>query len=1059
MDVKKALEFQEKLENSIFWIWVKKFKFSFFLIIIILVMSAISLYQIPKESVPKINLDAFTIQTEYRWASVDLVDKQVTQKIEKSIKNIKWVEKITWASNAWFSSIVVELSSWTDRLKFKSDLDDAVRAVDFDSWIKTPKIEEFKIDTALMYKLLVYWDKDKFSYEEILWKGKYLQDKLEWVDWIASAKPDEYEWEEVKILLKKDKVEELWISMPRIDSIIRANLDWFWLWTHKLEDDYFTYGLTDWENSVRYLEDIIISADNYSIVKLSDIAEITLDTKEWNKKIYAWSYDNSWNYWVWLIVNKVDGRSIFEVSENFKSKVEKLFDEDKNLDGLNYVYTYDLYEYLEEDYRVLSENATKTILIVLVVIWLLVSLKEWLLAAFTIPLSFWLAILILEKMGYTLNFLTNFSLVLAFWIAIDAWIVIVEWAYDKLKLWFSSKNAIILTVKEFAPALISWTLTTVAVFIPIIFLPWAMWKFLSFIPITILLALFCALILDLTLTWAIFYKANKSKKTYSKDKELERFLTQEEKNLLEYDRQWKEETLEEKKSKKDKISDKVHSLYYKSIEKILDSKRLRRVFIITPIILLIACLAIIWPRVWVNLFPKWDEWFVVASIEWDPKIIAENIDEIDKKISQIKELKWYTITLEKKEAFLEVELKPLTIRKNESLLSSDEVEKKLRKDLQIFTKRGLSVDIRQSDWWDSWDKPVSIRLVASPNSSYQDLLKTWENLSEQIRNVEWIKYVSDWTSGEFKKIEIDIDKQKAAILWFDVATIWQTLYSAMNGYESGVINIWWPKDIVIKYKEFDSWVAPSEILNVKIENSSWQKVPIWNFASLKLDKWFDEIVRNSWEIAIFLEADVEKWLDIVEIQQKVTNIAQNYAYPEWISFEEWGEIKQNKKLIVSIVSSFFLAIMMIYLILVWQFNSYMQPFMIVYAIFLTLIWVSLGLYFHSLQYSIAFWIWMIAMAWIVVNDDIIFIDKINKNLLKSWEFKHSIISWATSRLQPVFITTVTTVAWVLPLASRDAFWASISYTIVYGLIFGSIFTLFVTPPLYYSLFKKYYPDK
>lgn len=1059
MDIKKALEFQEKLENSIFWIWVKKFKFSFFLIIIILVMSAISLYQIPKESVPKINLDAFTIQTEYKWASIDLVDKQVTQKIEKSIKNIKWIEKVTWASMAWFSMVRVRLSSWIDRIKFKSDLDSAVRAVDFDSWIKTPKIEEYKIDSALMYKLLVHWDKDRFSYEEVLSKWKYLQEKLEKLDWIASAKPDNYEWDEVKILLKKDKVEELWISMQRVDSIVRANLDWFWLWTHKLENDYFTYWLTDWENTINYLEDIIISADNYSIVKLSDIAEISLDTKESTKKVYAWSFDNKGNYWVWLIINKVDWRSIFEVSENFKSKVEKIFSEDKELEWLNYIYTYDLYEYLEEDYRVLSENATKTILIVLVVIWFLVSLKEWLLAAFTIPLSFGLAILILEKMGYTLNFLTNFSLVLAFWIAIDAWIVIVEWAYDKLKLWFSSKNAIILTVKEFAPALISWTLTTVAVFIPILFLPGAMWKFLSFIPITILLALFCALILDLTLTWAIFYKANKSKKTYAKNEELERFLTSKEKNLLEYDRQWKEEILEDKKSTKDKISDKVHNYYYKSLEKIINSKKLRRVFIITPIILLIACLAIIWPRVWVNLFPKWDEWFIVASIEWDPKIISENIDEIDKKISTIKELKGYTITLDKKEAFIEVELKPLTIRKNEWLLKSDDVEKKLRKDLEIFNKRWLSVDVRQSDWWDSWDKPVSIRLVASPEASYQNLLQTWENLSEQIRNVKWIKYVSDWTSWEFKKIELDVDKQKAAILWFDIASIGQTLYSAMNGYESWVINLSWPKDIVIKYKEFDKWVEPWDILNVKIENSKWEKVPIWNFTSLKLSKWFDEIVRNSWEIAIFLEADVEKWLSIVDIQTEVNKIAENYNYPSGISFEEWWEIKENKKLIVSIISSFFLAIMMIYLILVWQFNSYMQPFMIVYAIFLTLIWVSLWLYFHSLQYSIAFGIWMIAMAWIVVNDDIIFIDKINKNLLKSWEFKHSIISWATSRLQPVFITTVTTVAWVLPLASRDAFWASISYTIVYGLIFGSIFTLFVTPPLYYSLFKKYYTDK
>lgn len=1052
----KVKEIESSLENSFFWIWVKKYKFSFFLIVVILVISSLWLYQIPKESIPKIKYGIFVINTEYKWASIESVDSQVTKKIEKNAKYIKWVKKISSNSYAWHSEVTIELGWKVDSVKFKSQLEEKLTNIEFQNWIKTPKIFELTEDTQLMYKLLLFGDKQNISYSELIDKGRVLQEKLEKLYWVSSAKIQDYNWKNINILINKDKIEALWLSIEDISNLIRVNNSDYWLGTHRIDDKYYSYNLKWGFTQLEYLKNIIVSWNDWSTVKLRDISEIKIELKDKRLTKYAWVIDDDKNYWVWLIVNKVDSTSIFEVSRWVKKEVENIFTTDERFEGLKYTYVYDLFEYLEEDYRILSNNAIQTIIIVLIVIWVLVSFKEWLIAAFTIPLSFGFAIFILWKLWYSLNMLTNFSLVLSFWIAIDSWIVIVEWAYEKLKRWFSSKHAIILSVKEFTPSLISGTLTTIVVFIPIIFLPWVMGRFLSFIPITIILALLSALILDLTLTSAIFYKANKDKKTFIRYEEEEKFLNSDEKILLENDRIWKTEINSDDTSKKDKISKKVHNWYTKTMYKIIENKLYRNLFLYIPLILLIINFIFISPLVKTNLFPKSDQSFIIMNVSGESSLVSSKLEFIDSEISKIKELKGYTIDKRPKNIYVEIELSSLNYRKEKKLMLSYDLEKVLQKKFIHLEQEWLSVSIRQTDWWDDWWKPISIKLIMETGWDYKKLLRIWEDIAKQIKNIDWIKYVSNVSGTAYNELQFEINREKANLLWVDINEIWNQLYTSINWEKAWLIELDWPKDLIIKYDKFSEEVIPSDILETQIINDKLEKISIWNIVELNFNKGYNKISRLDGDITLFISADISKGENISKIQKNVNKIASEYNYPRWIKYKPWWELEENKDLVISLWYSFLLAILFIYLILTWQFNSYMQPFMIVYSVLLTLIWINMWLLFHGLEYSIAFAIWIIAMAWIVVNDDIIFIDKINKNIKKTGDFISSIVEWAKSRLQPVIITTVTTVAWVLPLASKDAFWASISYTIVYWLIFGSFFTLFVTPVLYYRLFKKYH---
>lgn len=130
----------------------------------------------------------------------------------------------------------------------------------------------------------------------------------------------------------------------------------------------------------------------------------------------------------------------------------------------------------------------------------------------------------------------------------------------------------------------------------------------------------------------------------------------------------------------------------------------------------------------------------------------------------------------------------------------------------------------------------------------------------------------------------------------------------------------------------------------------------------------------------------------------------------------------------------------------------MQPVIVLYSIVLALLWVNIWLYVTGNPYSMSFAIWFIALTWIVVNNAIILIDKINFNLSK-WVDKIEAVAEAwKSRLRPIILTTLTTTFGILPLALQDEFWAWLWYTIIFGVVFSTVLTLYVTPSLYYRLF-------
>jgi multidrug efflux pump subunit AcrB len=210
--------------------------------------------------------------------------------------------------------------------------------------------------------------------------------------------------------------------------------------------------------------------------------------------------------------------------------------------------------------------------------------------------------------------------------------------------------------------------------------------------------------------------------------------------------------------------------------------------------------------------------------------------------------------------------------------------------------------------------------------------------------------------------------------------------------------------------------------------------------------------RTDGDIQITVGADLEPGVDSVKTTATITKYAEEYTYPAGVSYSAWGENEENSELIIAVLSAFFISLIAIFAILTLQFNSFSQPGVILYSVVTALPFIMLGLLATGNQFSMPFGIGFIAFTGIAVNHGIILIDAINQNLKKWMMGITALVEAGSSRLEPMALTTVTTVLGILPVALRDRFWSGMGFTIIFGLIAASILTLFVVKGVYYELY-------
>jgi len=1067
----------KQLEKGFFTFWIENYKVSFLFLFLIVIAGLLAVIQIPKESNPDIEFGIISINTVYTWVNPADIDSIITEEIESEIEDIEWISSITSTSRVGISSITVELENGVSTRDVMTDIKDNIDTISFPEDVEDPSVREISGWSDLLFQALIYSDQD-LDFFTLNSKARQIQNDLEgtagiteinigssWADGSAASDASDYD---IKVLVSKDKIELLWLSIANISNTLRSFNKNTPLWNYKVWDLNYDFRFSGEFDSIWDLENTIVTSQGSSLVRLKDIAQIT---KEYDESVIRslWFYNDTWKSYVVLSVNKDAWDNIFTVSSSAKVAIEEYLASKPWFEWFQVAYSQDLWEIIIEDYKNLWTTAIQTIILVFITIFAFVGLRESLIATILLPLAFFITFIVLNFAGFTLNFLTNFSLVLTLGIAIDTIIVIIEWAAERQKLWYSRKNAIIIAVRDLKSPLISGTMTTLVAFLPMIFLPWILGRFLSYIPITVFITLLAALMLSLTLATALFYKLSSKSKVFERDMRLEETLSDDEKEFLENDRIWKKEVLDNTRSLRGKVLDYLGEYYYTILFKLIDSKKSRLLSITVPFLLLILTFVFLSPRIGFTLFPASDEWVINISVEWengaDEDSYAEYIPQIESVLSSYPEMDVYYISLSGNTISVNVELLDSNIREREWLRDVFTVEEEILDDLLFLSSDWLLVEVAtQANWPPSWP-PVWVKLVATSSSDIDSLKQVAGDFKTFLQNTPGTKNASISSGENPGQFVFRFDNQKLGFSWLNPDDIlgeiriyitWINAWSIASSLEDN--------DIVVSVWEFDERLNPTDILNLVINTRIWD-VRVGDYASFDFEPGLSSIGREDWNITISANSELNNDILPSEIQPLLIDFAQSYNYPPGISYQAWWENEENAELIFATIQSFLIALFLIFTILVFQFNSFSQPIIILYSVVLALLWVNIWLFVTGNPYSMTFGIWFIALTWVVVNDAIILVDRINRNLdrlvkyawdkqLEIKDYENALVAAGKSRLQPIIVTTLTTLFWVLPLALQDAFWAGLGYTLIFWLFAGSTMTLFVIPALYYTIYLR-----
>ena len=1016
----------------------------------ILVLWWYSVISLPKESAPDIKFWIISINTIYTWVNPEDIDSLITQKIEREIKDINGIKKLSSTSYLWGSVVVAELYNGISVKDTMVDIKDKIDSVSLPEDVETPFVRELSTENEQMFRLLMYWEKEKFSKWYLKERARLLKSEIEWKWWVTKI---DIQWTsdyEVEIHLNKSKLETIWLTIWQIASILRSTNKNYPIWSFSISNLNYDFRI-EWEvKEIHELLTIPISSQNGSIIKLSDVATITKKYKDESFGRLWFHVDPGYNY-VSFVFEKKAWSDIFAVVENAQNLIDEVLAKEA-FDWLKTLRVRDMAKYIKEDYESLLDSWAYTLGLVFFTLLLFIWIKESIIATFAIPLAFLITFCMLKATWLSMNFLTNFSLVLTLWIAIDTTIVIVEWAHEKMRLWFNSRSAILLALEDYKYPLIAWTTTTLVAFLPLFLLPWVIWKYLSYIPITVFSTLLAALFLALTINSALFLKFNKPLKKFEEDIEHDELRSEDEKLLLSVEREWKVPAHHSNHNLRERFQDKLSSVYLFFLERFMASKRARRLSIAIPVICLLLTFVFLSPKIGFKLFPQGDNPWIMADITWKTWIKTENLlqysDKIEEIFSAVPEFIVYYVNFSDNKIGINVE----TVHKNERDRDSFEIEEELKKKLEYFENIWLDVSVAvHADGPPAW-KAVWVKLVADSNKKFRDLITVSKDFEEYLRSVPGTTWVANSSEDSPWQFVFKYKREKLLQMWLSPWDISREIIFAINWVKAWVIKGDSDDfDIVLKYDRFIDNVNPNDVENTLINTPKW-KIRFWDVAEYVFDNSIASIKREDTNIVISVEAGTTKWVLPWPIQTKFEEFAEKYHYPEGISFLKWWENEENKALIQSTLVSFFISILLIFVILVLQFNSYSQPAVILYSVILAILWVNIWLYATWHSYSMPFAIWFIALTWVVVNDAIILIDRINNNLKKNLGNMNAVLEAWRARLQPIILTTLTTLFWIYPITRQDIFWEVLWFTIIFWLFVGSLMTLFVIPALYYECF-------
>ncbi len=1068
---------------------VKKSTTVVVLALLLIVIGIYSYMVLPRESDPDVTIPNVFISTSYRGVSPTDIETSITIEIEKKIKGLDGLKKVQSVSSEGLSSINVEFITGTDIDKalqdVKDKVDEALGELPTDLE-EDPSVFEVNISEM---PIVVYSLSGTCGLPCLKKIADDIEDDIEGIKGVLEVDVTGGLEREIRVEVDSEKLSHYGLSINNFQSVVNGENQNTSGGSIRLGNGRFQLRVPGEFSTPEEIYGLVLTIHGGEPVYLKDVATVVDGFKEETSRSRLNGRDA-----INIAVKKRSGENIIEISK----RVEQLIEENRITwpRGTEITKVLDKSRDIENLVADLENNILTGLVLVLLVIFIAMGIRNALLVSLAIPFSMLLSFSILHLMGITLNMVVLFSLTIALGMLVDNAIVIVENSYRFMEQGANSVDAAMKATAEVAYPVMVSTLTTLAAFSPMLFWPGVMGDFMSYLPLTLIVTLSSSLFVAMVINPAMVSIFMKVKSTGNPG------------------RQQTAESLTAAIEKPAEIKGFLLTHYSRVL-----SRALR-----TPlsIIGIGFCILVLMFQGWqlivglrkpVEFFPDIEPKGIYVNIDVPEGADIDYIDRITQRIefllsgeqvagdgTPINEDLTPLKALSKKEHVRETgpsHYGPSDMANVESIYMKATVEssggsafaantpnhigirfleiqdrwRSSQVDVEEIRERiknvpGGKLTIAKEEEGPPTGSPINIEVVGDNFTVLGEIAKKIKEVLETIPHVEDVR--DDFVEG-IPSVQVNVDRQKAALFGMTTDMIGFALKSAYNGLEVSSFREGSDDyDITVQLNEADRKVV--DILHqLMLPTPSGELVPLSTIAEISFAGSIGDINRINNERVVTVKANVdEAKIPGPVARSEAEQMLKQFPLPPGYKVRFTGEFEFQQESQDFLTKAFLVALLLIFLILVSMFNSVSQPFIIMTSVILSLGGAFLGLALFSLPFGIIMTgVGVISLAGVVVNNAIVLIDYTNKLRDRGYDLKEAVIAAGATRLRPVLLTAVTTILGLIPMVTGISFdfhtlsiswvsessqwWRSMAVVIIFGLMVATFLTLVVVPTFYYLI--------
>ncbi len=979
---------------------------------------------------PNLTFPMIAVITQYTGVGPFDMETVITRPIEETVASVQNVNSVNSSSSQGLSLVMLEFDWGTDMDQAEIDVRNSLDFIG--SYLPDDASDPmvFAFDVSMQPVGFYSVGSNIHDLAELRRICELeLEPRIERIQGVASASTTGGLQREIQILVDPVRLKAYNISIQQVETALMMNnlqLPAGWIDDNQRE---FTVQTVGEYQSIEEIANTSISTMTGSVIRIKDVADVVDGFVEQRSQV--WTNNKPA---VVLTVQRQSDANTANVSSRINKALPQIISELPK--GIEVEVVYDQADFINRSITNLGNTAIEAILLaILVLLFFLRNVRSSLIIAISIPISMIATFAVMDQAGLTLNIISMAGLALAIGLLVDNSIVVLESIFRHQEQGKDAMTAADIGTQEVAMAITASTLTTVSVFVPVLFVPGIAGALFKEMVLTICFSLAASLAVALTLVPLLASRILKVVKQVGKQSRIQEFGNRIGGWIIA-----------------------LRSNYLKVLDWALGHRKI--VVLSTLGLLLIASLMLYMSGG--EFFPESDSGFVQLTIDRSAgtslSAMEESVQELNKIIDEVipdAEMNYTNFgqgegvfavfsTSASSQGDVMVRLKPISERTQ----SYEEIEAELTERVKELPDMEVTFGDRGAALFMGSGGDIVVEIFGHD----LDVSKALAN--EIVQTIESVEGVSDTEISireTAPELRINLDRQRIADLGLSTTQVGQVISTSMLGsvvtrYREGGDEY----NIRVQLKK-NARESKTDIENILIMTPTQRQVPLRAIATVEYGNAPNVISREDQERIVTVSVTISG-RDLLSTTSDVRKALEDLYIPLESRINIGGAAEDMMESFMYLGIAFLVAMVLTYMVMASQFESFLDPFIILFTIPLSIIGVAFGLFFTGTDLSVMSLIGVIMLVGIIVNDGIILVDYTNQLRERGHDLLEAIHLSGEARMRPVIMTSLTTILAMTPLAighgESGENWAPMARSVIGGLAVGTVLTLIVVPVIY-----------